>query len=1342
MHIVQTEIPKPTSEGEFEEMCARIYGEVFGDSLPNINGRRGQEQAGIDVFVKTTDGRIGIQCKRYADGRLKISHINQEVERANNAGTPIVRLIVATTATSDSTLLREVQDLSDARAAAGLFTVDIQFWQDICRHIRSNGRLQSDYAPNDPGGGIYRIEKIASATFASVDRIESTLELQSGLPVARADSLNKLISKQLDEVNEMLKKCRFSDAQEGLQHIGSDLSAFDAHQKARWYLQRGICIWHLESGAAAASDFIKASELYPDDEKMAAAKIRGLLLKDEIDVALSVGQQALDRFPESVHVWVAYANASFIKGNIVKPEDAPHSMRTNPDVLQLLAWGAKGAGQLVEALQLINQALDAPSAGYFTRAAALAIALEAATTDGIKASFGLIDEFELMSLRRAIDEFEPRLERLWPIQSTQSMSDTLVQLGYSYIVLDRFEDALLLTSEAKHRGVSSPRLLRVELDALKHLDRTDEFLTTARRSLFELGEEALLLVAETAAEVGDVSLVDEVKDAARKISLTHPGAQDALRALRWVALWRSAIGRHQALEDVRAAELNHRGSLTLLCAGGRILYAAKAEDEAESVIRRAKAMVTSASSASDRLMLAEFLSATDHFSDAIPLYESFVSYGRHSELHNRLLACYVRTGARRKARELLTSFPANWSSDDGARSLAMELGQRAGDWTFLEPLTHEQCQREPNRVGSWLFRLLVDLKLKKLARFYDSIMQLPPVLEGSIRQTAQLASLEMRYGKPQEGLARLYRCLRENQDDIEAASAYLIAVVSAPESLPNMEETLPEVVAGSSVRLVDEFGGTLTVTIDPSTVGALPVHGEFHPAADPEIAPLLGAAVGTSVAIPQAFESVRRYKIHAVTSAYRRAVQYANEKISSSLKTPHYIVSVPVPETEEGTDFSHMHAMLKKQSEHSRLAFETYSSSPITLGILAKMLGKSTVELVSAWPTEGPALFTCIGTSEEREEALRLLTREAASYVIDAATLAELVSLNSVNVLSILPRVYASRATQELLESLLEEACESKAEGYVQDVDGVMRYLDITESDRARDIKFFEALIDALQCYCEVLPAYGPECLVAGLEKAESILEREEYGALLLAAEKDATLFTLDGRLAILARQFHKTGSVWPQTLLMHAVNKGAMERATYSYACVQLFLSHRSFVSLRAQDLVVMCLQGGAFLQYGLQRFKEYLANPSTEYESGSRVALEFLELQAHQFTHVKALCELASHIVEACVRHPACDRDVFFSMVNKLFQKFIEELIGPEHLYPPANIYRATKRRILFELFGNSLREAVTHAAVSTRGRALRLKVLFCTERPLMMYDGSIASPLLGNSAPESQTEIDYAQ
>lgn len=98
MHSFPSEIAKPTHDADFEEMCARIYGHVFKDNLPTKNGRRGQAQGGVDIFVDSAKGRIGIQCKRYVDGALTLAGVTKELERADRVNQPVVQLIIATQA--------------------------------------------------------------------------------------------------------------------------------------------------------------------------------------------------------------------------------------------------------------------------------------------------------------------------------------------------------------------------------------------------------------------------------------------------------------------------------------------------------------------------------------------------------------------------------------------------------------------------------------------------------------------------------------------------------------------------------------------------------------------------------------------------------------------------------------------------------------------------------------------------------------------------------------------------------------------------------------------------------------------------------------------------------------------------------------------------------------------------------------------------------------------------------------------------------------------------------------------------------------------------------------------
>lgn len=445
-----------------------------------------------------------------------------------------------------------------------------------------------------------------------------------------------------------------------------------------------------------------------------------------------------------------------------------------------------------------------------------------------------------------------------------------------------------------------------------------------------------------------------------------------------------------------------------------------------------------------------------------------------------------------------------------------------------------------------------------------------------------------------------------------------------------MEEELTEVLPGSAVTLKKESGETVTLSLDPEGLPDLPARERMVAPSGDVARNLLGVAVGQQVSLPGPFGTEQRFVVEAVTSTFRRLLRIAQERVNSPLAADLPVMSVPVPKTDKGVDFSHVHAMLKRQSEHSRRALQGYADSPITLGILGKLLGRSVLDMVSGWPSDAPPLFVCAGTKEQREAAVELLQRPDAEYVVDAATVAELASLDCLAALAALPRVYISTKAVETLEARLEEAKLERSGGQMFDDNGTMRFVEYTNQDRERQTAFLRSIVDAVRQHCVMVPAYGPEELPTDLERAQDVLEDEELAALLLTAEKNATLFTVDGRLAQFGLVSAKLKSVWPQEVLRYAGERGKLTHQQYSYAVVQMFLRNRSFVSLGSYDLVLMCLQGGYALTEGLQRFEDYLASSSTELVSAVTVAFEFLELQARHPTQFKAFAELMSWPLE----------------------------------------------------------------------------------------------------------------
>ena len=1307
-------------------MCGQVYGVVFDDPKPKINGRKGQAQGGVDVFVNAKGiGRIGVQCKKYFRIELNWKHVDDEVKKADKYKTPIKTLLIATTSPSNASLLHKVQLLSDEREAKGLFTIEVEFWEDIESHINRFNILQDNYAPHSPGAAYHRQElelaRIKELTIETRDTVATFAALPAGLD----NSANKIISAQLDHTNELLKAYRYQDALTHLASIGKDLQPFDAHQKARWYLQRGLCLWFSRDDVKeAASLFLKASDLYPDDERMAAAHIRGLMFNEKIDEALDVGRFAIERFPTSQQVWLVYINARLMKGEVIQIGNIPSSMQDEPDVLQMLAIAAHKNGNHTEALRLSDKAAANPKASFFTRLTALNFVVDDAARNTAAAMYGLLSKNQLDALNRAMAMFEPRYEKLWPVQSS-AVEEAAAHLGFIFLLQRNPKSAIEIVKEAAAHGVNSNELLRVHIMALTELKLNDEALELGRTRMADLTKESIIMVAELAASRGEVKFLDDALAQAKSWQPICQETVDTLSALRWVALTRAGE-KDRALKEITDANIVATRKLLPICTAARLLNAAGLPLEAAELIDRAKSLIDADSSESDRLMLAELLFKAERWMEAAVLYEPLTTTGQLSDLHTRLLACYVEVDNRKKAKELLNRLPDGWVENDEIRSLAMNLGQKASDWTFLLPLADTQTRKAPTEAVSWVFKLHVARHVEAPAVFQDMVRQVPENLSGSIRNLAQLAVLEIRYDEASRGLRRLYRLVRQNFDEPEALSAYFIGIMAAPNVLPMMEDSLTAVVAGSALTLVNDVGHELQVVIDPADVAVFSKRTNFLQSDSPEAVAIIGAKVGQMVAVPaQAFGGTQNYTVKAIQSAYRRMIQVVQERAESFGGLPN-LKSVPVGTSGDAAkDFIHMHEEIKRSTEITQQIFEAYGSGQLTLAGFAVMQGRSPVDVATGWPLDAPPIFIGTGIVQEKNEALASLARPDSIYVTDSLTLTELVNFGVPEVFAALPKIYISPVTMGILEDNLSDAEVDKSVGTAIDVDGQLGFIEYDAKHRERKIAFARELVEVAKKYCSVQPAYGELIPPKEVPQFANILKEEEREMLLLAKAYNATLLTLDGRFRMLAKGCVKVDGVWPQALVMHCLATSRIAPAKSAEFTINQFLSNRKFVSLSSWDLIWMVMQGDRYIQRGIQTFKRYLESPDTEFESTTRIALDFLTSTTGLQTQLGAFGELFVHIVESIFRRKDCPAD-FHKVIEEFVFNLPEELAGVPYLYQPANRLRTQiihKQRMYL---AEKLVEARKRSNSPLETRPIAVRLLFCSKIPMLIMDKSISEKM----------------
>jgi hypothetical protein len=139
--IASSNVPTPKSWDEFEDIALAAAKLRWNSSDFYRNGRPGQKQDGVDIWGHDDDNRhIGVQCKNTVDG-ISLSTVKDEVANAGTFRPKLDRLYVATTAKRDAILQEAVREISGQRAKAGLFKVDVLFWDDICQDLAKNDEI-------------------------------------------------------------------------------------------------------------------------------------------------------------------------------------------------------------------------------------------------------------------------------------------------------------------------------------------------------------------------------------------------------------------------------------------------------------------------------------------------------------------------------------------------------------------------------------------------------------------------------------------------------------------------------------------------------------------------------------------------------------------------------------------------------------------------------------------------------------------------------------------------------------------------------------------------------------------------------------------------------------------------------------------------------------------------------------------------------------------------------------------------------------------------------------------------------------------------------------------------
>lgn len=1229
-----TGVQPPRTAEDFEDVCHIIYSEVFDDPTAIKNGRSGQKQNGVDIFAMRKEKRYGIQCKRKTFGSLTKKIIDDEVKLADAGTVKIEELIIATTGPNDVAMVEYAANLSDARHAEGKFRVSVAFWDTLETYIRRFPQLQTFLAPHMAGGAFveqrqaFAEQKLGFEQLTGEVRalLQSSESLARGIPDAQANSLNKFVDTQLDGVKAQLVAGKFDDALTALSALGKGLNELDQHQRARWHTQRAHCYWQKDAFALAAEEFATAYKLTPDDDKIAGNAIRGYLLLEDYPAALTLADELRQRFPASEGVFSAWAQASERNGAKPAWSTVPLEMRESADVLHVFGWLEVLGGNNAQGARLAKAAQQKGDRSFEVNALRLLATVNHATEDGVLASSGIVTPEIKASLIEQIASFEPVDNVLWSRQSAHSLSQAAACLGYAYMMTDQAGKAKSLLLEAVRRFPENGQLGRICLESCFRTGSIDDAFEFSRQNVQNLDIEGKLIAAEMAARRGDTAVFTAVAHALREEDEERLYADD-LRAFEWLLLAR------QGKVDELADSLTSESAQKLKTIGAKVIAFTIAKREqmswADAAIEDLSNEISPKSPTRDAVLASQLFLFAKRYDDVVSILDKRLPDGYFSEPHQLLFSALVQRGSRKRALQMLRSFPEDALEDAAVREDAVQLAQEASDWVQLSKLAELHLAAHPERADAWGFAASVRIAQKRLGALRELLAQeIPLILEGPIRSRAQLARLEVEFGVKERGLKRLYHTYRGALNSAEAASAYLGQVLMLPpETLP-LE---PEVIsAGCAVTLKDTHGVERTVVIDPDGLGDVPEANNFIATTSPLYISVVEKRIGDEVEVIDGLGTKHSYVIAGITSSFRRVAHLAQELIRTTVGNTGALTSVDLVQGSDGHyDLSAILEMLRKQSERVREVFAAYQRGPVTVGMVAKLLGSSAAVVTGDWPQSAePDLYVCKGTPEERAATEVQLEASEQPLVIDLATVNELVAVDMEKALGFGRPIFISASASIALDGLIDQERGSKAKANMAEQDGRIVLTQFDDAYHERRTAYLLRLRDCIDRYCEVVPVYGIDDPPQQLLSLREIFDDESYDALFLALEKDALLLTVDGRLREVAAALGAIKGVWPQIFLSAAGQKGLCTPEEFSKFAFTSLIKRRSHVSMSAVDFMWLLAQPSEFQTFALRALLSYFASPSVDWKSVVSFGCELLNRATIQGASLAALCRIIETI------------------------------------------------------------------------------------------------------------------
>ncbi|WP_375404238.1 hypothetical protein [uncultured Sphingomonas sp.] len=1080
----------PRDDTDFEDKCVPLFAGVVGD--PNLKrvATSGKNQDGIDLIgARDRDPRqpVGVQCKLKTKGdRLTEKEVRSDVSRALTIRPPLTEIYVATTASDDIEYDKLALTIRQEQLAVGR-KVDIQIWgwDELQRRIRRDRDALNAFDPDHSAStnellslgartletgreGVAAIAVVVDRTADLSAQLTSVAALISGGDPGGRLAIDRLMNEQVDRIRDLLNEGKPRTALPLLERMDEQLAA-DGSPAIRARVRANIGFAHLRLGdeRRAAELLLEAHELNPEDGKAQANRLLALAIRGDPAAAMAAARDLLARDPGNA---LAAANAYQI---------ASMGLADDPD-------GFVPVELLDDEQVTINRVTCLRERGGPEWRAAAAEAARRLPGSGVLARFA----GEAL-LERAFEERVQDAEPLAPDDRRSTINDAVALLLPHWEEVRRFENAeqkgwlgVGLNLITAYRALCDlPAAERIAAQVLVIApDDPDALLAAAHLDIIADREVDALAKASGAPDSPSRTLVmlmalGGTGDWAGVVELATPERRAAVtgidRELVDAMLLRARFETGAVADapaEVEATLAPWPRSVNMLVTATDVARR-HAPELVAGLLARTIAALGPDTRSSERVMLAELALKRDDYETAILALDGHVSTERHSDALLWLALAFANAPTRPRTHAFVTSLAPELLAQSRYARLAGAAESARGDLPAAERHLRAAIADDPVDLRAHMMLHSVLMRADRgdeaaaLVRDFDE-----QAAEGAPIDLMRLATILRHHGEGARALALGFKVASVNRDDQEVVEAYP-ALVFFNEQLPAEVSAGGTAAPGCWFDLEGLGGPDASGIVQDGPTPEVLSYAPDHPLSRA----VLGRSAGDEVILPQGIGPERRYRVREVTHRYVWLLHDITR--SHAARFPESVSMAEM--TMQGEDIEPVLDMVRRTSGQGANIVETYGKLALPLEVLAGLNHRSVLAVAELIAQAGGEVRTCVGTSDEREDAgRRALRSKGRGAALDTLT------AWCAHLTGLLPALEAHFGHLAIAQSTLDDLLELREkerpnvgrEYMTLGFEGEQAVRQIhTPEDTARRIAAFDDGLAALRRHCRVLPVDGSD---------------------------------------------------------------------------------------------------------------------------------------------------------------------------------------------------------------------------------------------------------------------------